>query len=360
MNDLIDEDFGLYKTQSGHPASVLYLLDLAQQRLSSLAVDKIYGILGLAMESNGQTKLRIQPDYSQRTAVVYQQAAWSVIDSRADLEILDYVRHWTHGGQLEATDFDSWVPKWHRSKDMEEHSHFLSLSFDACLGRKAVIVDLDNALRSSSKTLTVRGLSVGTVASTSKRIKCDEDVRPGYLKTILEEAEAKLKRNKPEYGDGRSKESESYLVLTFCAGVDSGYAPADQDFVQSFREFRDGSPADVAVRSPDESGTTPHTPLATRAGQYIEAMYNACMNRKFFSTSNGYSGLGPHFMREGDEVVVLYGLRWPAVLRPLAGEGDRRYFMFLGTSYCHDIMHGEAVEKHEQLGAGTLDVFHVR
>jgi hypothetical protein len=50
MNDLVDNIYGYHRLKGGHPASALYLLDLAQQRLAKEAVDKVYGILGLTVQ----------------------------------------------------------------------------------------------------------------------------------------------------------------------------------------------------------------------------------------------------------------------------------------------------------------------
>ena len=51
-------------------------------------------------------------------------------------------------------------------------------------------------------------------------------------------------------------------------------------------------------------------------------------------------GLGPIHVKAGDEVWVLDGLRAPVVLRPLAGGK----WEFLGESYVHSTMYGEACE----------------
>lgn len=61
-------------------------------------------------------------------------------------------------------------------------------------------------------------------------------------------------------------------------------------------------------------------------------------NRRVFLTENGYLGLGPKMMREGDEVCVLYGGFVPFVLRP---QGD--HHIFVGDTYVHDrdIMWGQ-------------------
>lgn len=58
-----------------------------------------------------------------------------------------------------------------------------------------------------------------------------------------------------------------------------------------------------------------------------------------FSTEKRYVGLGPAEMRVGDVVVVLYGGRFPFVLRPTV---DQKYNL-VGYAYVSVIMDGEAV-----------------
>jgi hypothetical protein len=63
---------------------------------------------------------------------------------------------------------------------------------------------------------------------------------------------------------------------------------------------------------------------------------HACDNRRMFWTDKGPYGLGPHCMRRGDVVVVLYGGNTPYILRP-RGDG----YIFIGQAYVDKIMHGE-------------------
>jgi hypothetical protein len=70
--------------------------------------------------------------------------------------------------------------------------------------------------------------------------------------------------------------------------------------------------------------------------QFERDAYEACMQRRMFWTEKSSYGIGPHCMRSGDVVVVLYGGNTPYVLRP---RGDR--YIFMGQAYVDEIMHGE-------------------
>lgn len=99
--------------------------------------------------------------------------------------------------------------------------------------------------------------------------------------------------------------------------------------------------AHMAIKGliPPSISNIPENPdiLVTIASQYREAIANTCMNRAVFITGSGHFGLGPYFAAQNDVVSVLYGSRFPVVLRPIGED-----FIFLGTCYVDGIMHGEA------------------
>jgi hypothetical protein len=84
------------------------------------------------------------------------------------------------------------------------------------------------------------------------------------------------------------------------------------------------------------------------------ALWIACLNRRFFSTRNGRHGLGPSEMLQGDIVAVLYGDRWPFLLRPVGDE----YYRMIGICYVEGIMFGEAVRE-SQANDGEDEVFNI-
>ncbi|KAI0878112.1 heterokaryon incompatibility protein-domain-containing protein [Hypoxylon argillaceum] len=340
MNDLVDTQYGYHNTKTGQMAGILYLLDLAQQRLSSLDVDKVYGILGLTINpGDGRPRLAITPDYGRSVAEVYREAAWCILRESGDLQILDYVRHWTVGGELQLDDFASWVPKWHRSKDLDEHPNFMSTTFGACLGREMI---LSGGITQSDAGLSVGGFRIGRVSRITQRIKADDSVRMKYLESMLDEVNLMV-TTPPD-----SCSLKQAIAVTMVAGVDVRYQPTGPEITGGYEAFRNLGSKETRRASVSSVDDT-HDDNTIQAIHYAEAMYNACMNRTFFVTANGHFGLGPHFMKESDVVVILYGLRWPAVLRQLEGN----QWLFLGTAYVYGLMAGEMVLVKE---AERLDV----
>jgi hypothetical protein len=73
--------------------------------------------------------------------------------------------------------------------------------------------------------------------------------------------------------------------------------------------------------------------------------------RRFFLSDpeSGLIGLGPRHAEAGDIIVVLAGGRVPVIMRP---NGSR--WQFIGDSYAHGIIHGEALSPDEEMHEFTL------
>jgi hypothetical protein len=364
MNDLVDKTYGYHRLRDEKPPSSLYLLDLAQQRLSSVAVDKVYGILGLAAgQSSG---LKVAVDYRKTAAEVFRDAAWCLIRQDENLQVLDYVRHWTDDDdRLDLDGFSSWVPKWHRSKDLDEHPNFMSLSFDAGAGRKAV---LDTWTDKTPEVLRVKGIRLGEVRHATGRVQASKEEQGAALDRLIDRAEGMISTPSGSGNNRGQPDPTLALSIATCmvAGVDSSYKAVGPEVVRGFRAFREcvrNGTLPVSIHDAnndkdgqsDRDGTNVAPNEAVLASQYAEAMWNACMNRSFFtmttttdsSMSSVLFGLGPYFMKPGDVVAILYGFQYPAILRPLE-EGE---FLFLGVAYVQGVMSGESVRQHELSGS---------
>ncbi|CAI6341205.1 unnamed protein product [Periconia digitata] len=89
--------------------------------------------------------------------------------------------------------------------------------------------------------------------------------------------------------------------------------------------------------------------LAKSQNNLYLSLRDMVVNQAFFITRNGYIGLGPPTIQQGDEVWVLFGGRVPFTLRPKPVElvsDDNTQFVkheFVGDAYVHGIMDGEMV-----------------
>ena len=71
----------------------------------------------------------------------------------------------------------------------------------------------------------------------------------------------------------------------------------------------------------------------------------SCYGRRQFFTENGYMGIGPAAIKEGDLVCVLLGGCVPYILRPTDTEN---MYKLVGESYVHGIMNGEVINLWQQ------------
>ena len=79
---------------------------------------------------------------------------------------------------------------------------------------------------------------------------------------------------------------------------------------------------------------------------------DAFKGRLFFTTKDGYMGLGPCTdlarTKTGDRICVVYGCCSPYVIRPMTSEGQDCYEL-VGETYVHGLMEGEALNMVEIL-----------
>ncbi|RYP25540.1 hypothetical protein DL767_008350 [Monosporascus sp. MG133] len=75
---------------------------------------------------------------------------------------------------------------------------------------------------------------------------------------------------------------------------------------------------------------------------YHMTITNAVLNKRVYRTRSGYLGIGPKFMKPGDQLVVLYGGHTPFILRQIG-----RDWIFVGDAYVHywDLMTGQLVDR---------------
>ncbi|VUC34388.1 unnamed protein product [Clonostachys rosea] len=78
-----------------------------------------------------------------------------------------------------------------------------------------------------------------------------------------------------------------------------------------------------------------------------------CMEKSFFVTEDGMSGLCPWMAKEGDFIALLDGGKVPYLLRQVTGSdaGEGEEFQLIGECYVEGIMHGEYFEDRR----GTVD-----
>ncbi|KAL2059835.1 hypothetical protein VTL71DRAFT_9990 [Oculimacula yallundae] len=327
---------------------------LVESRLcmSTHAVDKVYGVLGLVCTQDANS---IPIDYAIEASDLYQRVAEKEL-SRTGLEVLYYC---TKSEDSSTVGCPSWTPDWTQPC---HHTPYFKLGYKASaagssreqfrvagplLTAKGRIVDriqivellraIPNGPYFKSKTMNDSQIAV---PATLEAISVDEN-------TEDLQSESKDTDMNNDVFDNRSwfpnvmdiafpqkiVTAESYEALwrTCCCNRTSDGEIPGVDFAASFGDW---TKAMMGLKLRDFEN------FQRKARRFAESFSLYCSNRRFFRCDSGRLGWGPDKMREGDVVGILHGASIPFILRPV---GNR--FEVIGDAYVHGIMGGEAMDR---------------
>lgn len=84
--------------------------------------------------------------------------------------------------------------------------------------------------------------------------------------------------------------------------------------------------------------------------RYLARLRHTIVNRSFFTTKKHYMGMGPTWVRPGDQVVVFRGGMTPFIIR----KARKGCFQLVGEAYIHGMMYGEALSMPEGMQTISL------
>lgn len=128
------------------------------------------------------------------------------------------------------------------------------------------------------------------------------------------------------------------LSLTLCTGL-TNYERAEKDIEVHRNMFK----AFCKVRESILDSTNEATSAGEEnslADSFWYDMSLGCKGRSFFTTTQGYYGLGPWVMQPEDQCWLIKGAKVPFILRKAE---DGSSYRLLGEAYIHGIMEGEFV-----------------
>ncbi|KAK6606664.1 hypothetical protein H4I95_04313 [Botrytis cinerea] len=278
------------------------LLRWAKHRNCSDPRDKIYGILGLVSPSIADG---IVCNYSIPVAEVYKSAVLSHVTVTKRLHLLQHC-------QLiqRFEDGPSWVPNW-SFKDK-------SIMIGIVLGRYAAGSSSAVTRYQAPNTLEVTGVYFTKV--TSVKTKSSGNSRETFQA---------IRKWEPEGLGSRDYVAGGPLLDAFLQTIYQGRTkerypglriPPSWELRRSYLE------------SVDKDNQN--------QGAILSYVYGLNFGpRAFITTEEGYMGIGPLGVEEGDYVCVLLGTELPIVLRPTkSGE-----FLVVGSYFIHGLMDGEAL-----------------
>lgn len=324
--------------------------------------DKVYGLLGLAAESQDPALMpdALRPNYELDVTEVYTKLAIFLLQKYKSLSVLTRVNgvpcdiSWTQlQRQLEL--LPSWAPNWCDysvvERDVAKSLSWLShpctteaatLGFpehyDACSRLPVRLFQSSN-----SSVLKLGGLKVDVIVSaiqfTNEPRNSGRYVRSDSLVQFWEAALPFLPKGKTlrdwiaswvmvttaeqhllggRTADQVLKDGAAYLYNVLSINEhQQPYHPNNQEVIGSLRELSTGGDAEI----------------------YAALASNFCLNRKFIVTREGRMGIGPTGTESGDLIFVLFGGGVPYILRR-----QDSAFLLVGESYVRGLMGGEAVQ----------------
>lgn len=351
--------------------NVLYTTEFNQKFRATDPRDRIYGLLGLAVDAQ---ELNIIPDYSDRMDAtrVYITTTRAIIQKQKPhikddyiLDILFSVRFPKIGSLNIVESLPSWTPDFesttptfcHRVVSTVNPRPFFSAS--GPVKKPRILVTTDDRI------LGLEGFLVDVVEITGDPwMACQRneyDKYLSYLKDVAKLCELSselMPETDPIYP---SPERRSEAVWRVPVG-DMGDTPDRRSrratletahmaerFVGTIRLML-GSDSATDLCSPAgmeewvaRVRAREAEPEHAQERIYITRLDKMAGRRPFVSRI-GYVGMAPLNTCQGDVIVVPFGAQVPFVLRPVS-DGRQGFFTLLGEAYCDGIMDGEMLQK---------------
>ncbi|TGO44710.1 hypothetical protein BCON_0472g00060 [Botryotinia convoluta] len=278
------------------------LLRWAKHRNCSDPRDKIYGVLGLVSPSiaNG-----ITCNYSIPVAEVYKSAVLSHVTVMKRLHLLQ------HSQLIQRfEDGPSWVPNW----SFEDKSIMIGI----CLGGYAAGSSSAVTEYQAPTTFEVTGVCCTRV--TSVKTKCSGNAREIFQA---------IREWEPEGLGSRDYIAGGSLIDAFLETI---YQGRTKERYPGLRIPPSWELRGSYLKAVDKDNKNQNAILS-----YVYGL--SFGPTAFITTEEGYMGIGPLGVEEGDYVCVLLGTELPMVLRPTPS-GD---FLVVGSYFIHGLMDGEAL-----------------
>ena len=289
---------------------------------------------------------------------------------RKSPRMLDVLDHVTHSSDPEGGEYPSWVPKWFEPRTTQLMSGTFLAGF--CDGHFRYFAEVhDNPLTGTAqfpRTLSIDGFFVDSAHGVSDVLRY-ETGRLGDAVATIEQAWSQLFPFPMTPPPSRCYRDGQPLDLTFCKTVSArplgdgmglitegwatggGNLTLPDDFTSQFSAaLNDGCARAKSfleqlnrMRTGNTNSTASNQVEFDPSGaSFLYGIRVYSNNRRVFITREGRIGLGPMMMQPGDEIIVLFGGRFPFVVR-------RRddHHVFIGQCYLVDdeLMNGKVTEK---------------
>ncbi|KAH6617540.1 heterokaryon incompatibility protein-domain-containing protein [Chaetomium tenue] len=343
--------------------------------------DRVFSLLGLAVDA---PHLAITPDYAEQDsraadARILARAARAMLTNPVTgrLDILSYAQPPKHPDL--APHLPSWAPDWRGNLGRSfyyVHEGVSEHLFAACgegylAVRPLPVPDVEGK---NSSVVGLGGFRVDSVAAVAAGSAwMDMSFGADRFSLFFAQIDGLFERGMAEhagvpelYGGNAERRAEAWwrvptgdLFWTRTADMHRAEAPEAEvahrqcrEMVQFFRECETVTEPQEQAKKFKEFDWNGKRERGELGSFYQESM-RYMIGKRPFLTSEGYLGMGPEDVKEGDMVVVLCGGRIPFILRPTESELElpegktKKLFGFVGEAYCDSAMDGEVVGKRE-------------
>lgn len=333
------------------PITLLTALHTSRRASASDKRDKIYAVLGLAVDAN---ELIPRPNYDISIQQLYSMLVKSYINTKNDLEIICHA-----GKQSTSNQLPTWTPDW--SNNIFPNSFSISTahreSTPSCY-RAGGVMDIQPTFSGDLTRIMIYGYVFDEVLSiaNSDSLQCYEFHQTPSDEKVYED-------------DGKVFKALCYSLFAQSSSLGrTSFELYEQKFVEVCRQTY---PADKKntlkdpvkewyeenkqfyihgrslenwiakqPKSLNNSPITVKSSYSSESDPFRESFGRTNFRRQLFTTKRGYIGLAPLGADCGDIVCIFPGCSVPLILRQ-----QQWFHELIGDCYVHGIMNGEAIDK---------------
>lgn len=370
----------------GGDNSQIYLRHLLwkfRRRVSSDPRDQIYALLSLVNSWGGERSVFVNYSVNVDMKTLYQITTERIINADKSLLVLAGVTAKKEGRHV----LPSWVPDWTTQPSSRfeserlERIHLFKASNGAkmelpvkivggslmrlhgkCVDEVTVVSDLmtyddQNLERSFDTFASWKNLVTLDMPMTAKYVTGKETRMEAYWRTLCMDTVRKNTGKGAPYGKGYEYQrcAPDYIQKSLDSWMDPELTPHLAHTRES--QCQDATSTDDLTREATKFTSSLGGNLVEELSShneglnYIEvdfAICSATMDRRIFGTKDGFLGLGPSDIRNGDQVYIFEGGHVPFIVRKapnrnILGEQAENCFELVGDCYVHGIMDGELV-----------------
>lgn len=358
-----------------------HLLWKFRRRISSDPRDQIYALLSLVNSWGGERSVHVNYSINFDMKTLYQITTELIINADKSLLVLAGVTAKREGRHV----LPSWVPDWTTQPSSRfeserlERIHLFKASNGAkmelpvkvvggsllslhgkCVDKVTVVSDAmtydDKSLEDSFDTFASwKDLVTHDMPMTAKYVTGRETRMEAYWRTLCMDTVRKNTGKGAPHGKGYEYQrcAQDYIQKSLDLWMDPELTPhltlTRESQSRNATSTDDLTREAAQVTSSLEGNLVGELSSRNEGLNYIEvdfAICSATMDRRIFGTKDGYLGLGPSDIRNGDQVYIFEGGNVPFIVRKapnriILGEQAEKCFELVGDCYVHGIMDGE-------------------